>query len=93
MMKQPAVYMLANRRGGDIYIGVTSNLATRVTQHKEGQVHGFSKAKGTHILVWYCYFDEMTDAIREEKRLKNWHRGWKVRLIEKENPNWDDLDI
>ncbi|MDO5563467.1 MAG: GIY-YIG nuclease family protein [Synergistaceae bacterium] len=91
MEKQPAVYILANKRNGAIYIGVTSDLSVRITQHKENQVDGFSKQNGTHLLVWYGYYDTMAQAIAEEKRLKEWNRAWKIQLIEKTNPYWNDL--
>lgn len=86
MEKHPAVYMLSNKRNGYIYIGVTSNLAVRITQHKEDQVSGFSKEHETHILVWYQYCETMETAIYNEKRMKEWSRAWKIRLIEKTNP-------
>ena len=91
MEKHPAVYMLADKRNGFIYIGVTSNLLTRITQHKEDQADGFSKDHKTHNLVWYKYYDAMADAISDEKRMKDWKRMWKIRLIEKSNPYWNDL--
>jgi len=90
---QPAVYFLANKRNGTIYIGVTSNLPQRITQHKMGQTDGFSKKYQTYRLVWYQYFETIADAISAEKKLKNWNREWKIRLIEKDNPYWNDLEI
>lgn len=83
---QPCVYILATDRNGTLYIGVTSNLAQRITQHKNGEIDGFTKKYSVHRLVWYEYFDTMLTAIEEEKRLKEWNRQWKLRLIEKNNP-------
>ena len=88
---QPCVYILATDRNGTLYIGVTSNLAQRITQHKNGEIDGFTKKYSVHRLVWYEYFDTMLTAIEEEKRLKEWNRQWKLRLIEKNNPYWKDL--
>ena len=91
MEKHPAVYMLADKRNGFIYIGVTSNLPARITQHKEDQADGFSSKYKTHSLVWYKYYDTMPEAICDEKRMKEWNRQWKIRLIETNNPYWNDL--
>ena len=84
---------MANKRNGTIYIGVTSNLPQRITQHKMGQTDGFSKKYQTYRLVWYQYFETIADAISAEKKLKTWNREWKIRLIEKDNPYWNDLEI
>lgn len=86
-----AVYMLANRRHGAIYIGVTSRLIQRVLQHREGRTPGFTKSYGLKRLVWYEPHELMTTAIQREKSLKKYKREWKINLIERENPNWDDL--
>ena len=86
-----AVYMMASRRHGTLYIGVTSNLSRRVWEHQEGLVPGFTKTHGCKRLVWYRAFELMTNAIRTEKTMKRWIRDWKVNLIERENPHWDDL--
>ena len=91
MDKQPVVYILSNKRNGTIYVGVTSDLAKRITQHKEGQAEGFSSKYHLHTLVWYEYCETMTQAIEREKQLKDWNRAWKIRLIEKVNPYWNDL--
>ena len=91
MSKQPAVYILASRRNGTLYIGVTSNLVKRVWQHKNDLVEGFTKKYSVHTLVYYELYTDMTEAIAREKRLKKWNRAWKIRLIEKENPHWRDL--
>ncbi len=86
-----AVYIMASGRHGTIYIGVTSDLTRRIYEHREGLIAGFSKDYGCKQLVWYEAFDLMTDAIQREKTLKHWVRAWKVNLIERENPYWDDL--
>ena len=91
MEKQPAVYILASRPHGSLYIGVTSNLVKRVWEHKNNAVEGFTKRYNIHHLVWYELHDSMESAIIREKRLKNWKREWKIRLIEDMNPNWNDL--
>lgn len=85
------VYILASKPGGTLYIGVTNNLLRGVWQHKEGFVEGFAKEHNTHRLVYFETFMRALDAIQREKRLKKWNRVWKIRLIEKENPEWDDL--
>ena len=90
---KPCVYILASGRRGYIYIGVTSNLAQRIYQHKQGLVDGFSKQRNTKLLVWYELFGAMEFAIAREKQLKNWHRDWKINLIESQNPDWEDLAI
>ena len=90
-MKQPSVYILASRRNGTLYVGVTSDLAQRVWQHKNDVVEGFSKAYGVHLLVYYELHEDMESAIIREKRLKKWNREWKLRLIEEKNPDWHDL--
>ncbi len=90
-MKQPAVYILASKRNGTLYIGVTSDLVQRVWQHKNDVVRGFTQKYGVHQLVWYELHEDMENAIIREKRLKNWKRAWKIRLIEKMNPKWSDL--
>ena len=89
--KQPAVYILANRRNGALYTGVTSNLPARVWQHRNDVTEGFAKKYGVHTLVYFELHDEMASAISREKQIKNWQRKWKVKLIEKQNPTWRDL--
>ncbi|MFI5166826.1 MAG: GIY-YIG nuclease family protein [Thermoanaerobaculales bacterium] len=91
MLKQPAVYILASRRNGTLYIGVTSNLRARIWQHKQDVVDGFTKKYGVHTLVYYEVHRDMTQAIVREKRLKKWNRAWKLKLIEDHNPEWKDL--
>ena len=90
-MKQPCVYMMASKRNGTLYIGVTSNLLQRVWYHKQGLVEGFTKRYGVHTLVWYEPHETMVAAIGREKALKEWKRSWKLELIEKHNPDWQDL--
>lgn len=90
-MKQPAVYILANKRNGTLYTGVTSNLPKRIWEHKHDVVEGFTKEYHVHTLVYYELHDDMSEAIIREKRIKKWNRRWKLRLIERHNPNWMDL--
>jgi len=89
--KEPCVYMLASKPNGTLYIGVTSNLAKRVWEHRNHVVEGFTKKYGVTMLVWYEQHDTMESAIGREKAMKSWQRAWKIRLIEKENPQWLDL--
>ncbi|MFP4128802.1 MAG: GIY-YIG nuclease family protein [Desulfonatronovibrio sp.] len=91
MSKQPAVYILASKRNGTLYTGVTSDLIKRVWQHKNNLVEGFTKLYGVHQLVWYELHDNMQSAIEREKRIKEWKRKWKLELIESMNPDWIDL--
>ena len=91
MAKQPAVYILASKRNGTLYIGVTSDLVKRVWQHRNDVVEGFTEKYGVHRLVFYELYTDMDEAIGREKRLKKWNRAWKIELIEKENPQWRDL--
>ena len=90
-MKQPCVYILASGRNGTLYVGVTSDLARRIEQHKRDAVEGFTKRYGVHRLVWATYCDTMLDAIAREKQIKKWRRVWKLELIESVNPQWRDL--
>ena len=90
-MKNPCVYILASKRNGTLYTGVTSNLVQRLEQHTSGMVDGFSKRYGVHFLVWYEEHDTMLDAIAREKQIKKWNRSWKLRLIEEVNPEWRNM--
>ncbi|MCK4499619.1 GIY-YIG nuclease family protein [Candidatus Babeliales bacterium] len=91
-MKTGYVYIMANRKKGTLYIGVTSNLVKRVFQHKNGKMDSFSKQYETKCLVYYeVYENNMYQAIRREKMLKKWLRSWKIDLISKKNPDWKDL--
>jgi putative endonuclease len=85
------VYILASKRNGTLYIGVTSDLIKRIYEHKNDFVDGFTKKYGVHSLVYFKQCDDIESAISEEKRLKRWNRKWKLELIEKENPRWKDL--
>ncbi len=91
MNKQPAVYILASKRNGTLYVGVTSDLVKRIWEHRNDLVEGFTKRYSVHQLVWYELHESMNSAIQREKRLKGWKRKWKVQLIESKNPNWEDL--
>lgn len=90
-MKQPAVYILASRRNGTLYVGVTSDLTGRVYEHKSDSVDGFSKRYGVHLLVWYELHQDMFSAISRENTIKKWKRRWKLELIERSNRDWNDL--
>lgn len=85
------VYLLASRPYGTLYVGVTGNLAGRIAEHRAGAREGFTKKYGVHRLVWFEEFGDIQDAILREKRIKKWNRAWKMELIEKANPVWDDL--
>jgi putative endonuclease len=88
---QPTVYILASKRNGTLYTGVTSNLLARIQQHREGQVRGFTRKHGIELLVWFEQHPTMESAITREKRIKKWNRAWKMELIETGNPDWRDL--
>jgi putative endonuclease len=90
-MKIPVVYIMASRRRGTLYIGVTSNPILRVWQHREGRIDGFTKRYGIKMLVWYESHPTMMSAIVREKAMKRWARAWKIRLVEETNPDWKDL--
>jgi putative endonuclease len=91
MEKNPAIYILASRRNGTLYIGVTSDLIARISEHKQDLIDGFTKRYGVHTLVHFETFDDMDAAIRREKQLKKWPRARKLALIEASNPEWRDL--
>ena len=90
-MKRGYVYILSNYTRTTFYIGVTSNLGKRIQEHKDGDGSKFVQKYNLHYLVYYEEFDQVTDAIRREKELKNWHRDWKIRLIKTVNPEMKDL--
>ena len=90
-MKQPAVYILASKRNGTLYIGVTSDFVQRVWQHRNDLAEGFTKNYGVHTLVYFELHDDMEIAILREKQLKKWNREWKLRLIEEKHPSWTVL--
>jgi putative endonuclease len=86
-----AVYIMASRTRGTLYIGVTSDLIRRAHEHREGLIPGFTKTYGCKRLVWYAPYEIMTEAIQREKSLKRYPRDWKLNLIERDNPDWIDL--
>jgi predicted GIY-YIG superfamily endonuclease len=90
-MKQPAVYIMTNRRNGTLYTGVTSDLPRRVYDHRTGAVPGFTSRYKLKMLVWYELYDDMTNAIMREKQIKAGSRKKKLALIEAQNPQWRDL--
>jgi putative endonuclease len=92
MMKdQPAVYIMASARNGTLYVGVTSDLRQRIWQHRNDVLEGFTRKYGVHLVVYYELHHEMRFAIVREKQIKKWSRAWKVALIERDNPFWNDL--
>jgi putative endonuclease len=91
MYKQYYLYILASKRNGTLYIGVTSNLAKRVYEHKTDTIEGFTKDYSVHNLVCFEVYTNIEDAIKREKNMKKWKRYWKVKLINTKNPNWKDL--
>jgi putative endonuclease len=90
-MPQGHVYILASKRNGTLYIGVITDLSARVFAHRNGTGSAFTKKYNVKLLVWYETYDMVTDAIQRETTLKRWLRKWKLELIEKFKPNWDDL--
>lgn len=88
---QPTVYLLASRRNGTLYLGVTSNLLRRIAQHRAGTFDGFAAEYGVKRLVWFEQHGAIGEAILREKRIKKWRRAWKMELIEAANPLWRDL--
>ncbi|OIR15795.1 GIY-YIG nuclease superfamily protein [mine drainage metagenome] len=91
MSKQPCVYLLASKRNGTLYVGVTSDLVKRVWEHRNHVVAGFTKQHEVDQLVWYEVHETMESAIQREKAIKEWQRAWKLKLIEGFNPDWKDL--
>ena len=85
------VYIMASQPNGTLYIGMTNDLVRRVYEHREGLVEGFTKRYGVKTLVYFEAHDRAELAIQREKTLKHWVRDWKIALIERDNPNWDDL--
>jgi putative endonuclease len=85
------VYLLASRINGTLYVGVTGDLLNRTIQHREHMVEGFTKKHDVTRLVWYEAYGDISAAILREKQIKKWNRAWKIQLIEKDNPRWDDL--
>ena len=91
MEKRGFVYIVASKRNGTLYVGSTSNLPQRIWQHRNYVADGFTKKEKCHILVWYEVYDSLDEARLRERRMKEWKRGWKLREIEGENPDWTDL--
>lgn len=91
MTFQPCVYILASKRNGTLYTGVTSDIAMRVWMHRQGRGSQFAAKYNVHCLVWYEFHETMDTAIAREKRIKEWRRGWKLELIETNNSQWRDL--
>ena len=85
------VYIMTNRPNGTLYLGVTNDIARRAWEHREGLVEGFTRRHGLTRLVFAEHHDDIASAIQRERTLKHWPRAWKVRLIHKQNPHWDDL--
>ena len=85
------VYMLASKRNGTMYVGVTNDLGRRAGEHKEKVVPGFTRRHSVDILVWYEVHDDISAAIVREKQIKGWNRAWKIKLIEESNSGWNDL--
>lgn len=90
-MKSYYVYIVASKRNGTLYIGVTSDLVKRIYDHKEGLIDGFTKKYNINILVYYEEFGDINEAIKREKNIKAWKREWKLKTIEEFNPQWVDL--
>ena len=91
--RQPCAYILASGFNGTLYVGVTSNLIGRILQHRDGTYEGFTKRHSIIRLVWFEMADTMESAIASEKRIKKWRRDWKMNLIERDNPKWEDLAV
>jgi len=90
-MKMYHVYILASKRNGTLYIGVTNDIIRRVYEHKNDLINGFTKKYKVHMLVYYEHANDIYSAIQREKSLKKWERKWKIELIETMNPDWHDL--
>ncbi|HVV42684.1 MAG TPA: GIY-YIG nuclease family protein [Nitrobacter sp.] len=85
------VHLLASKKHGTLYVGVTNNIVRRAYQHRTKVTDGFTSRYGVTKLVWFEIYDDAPNAIAREKQIKNWHRDWKIRLIEEQNPDWTDL--
>ncbi|MDP2277339.1 MAG: GIY-YIG nuclease family protein [Nitrospirota bacterium] len=90
-MKRFYVYILCNKRNGTLYTGITSDLIKRIYEHKNNLVDGFTEKYNVHRLIWYEIHESAESAINREKQIKKWKRAWKLELIERHNPQWDDL--
>lgn len=95
MSRRPfiCVYIMTNRRYGTLYVGVTANLIARIGQHRDGEVPGFTAKYGLKRLVWFEQHESIVGAIQREKSLKKYKRDWRINLIERDNPHWDDLFV
>ncbi len=93
IMKTYCVYIMASKKNGTIYVGSTSDLPGRVTQHKLGLIDGFTKKYGVNTLVYYEAAEDAYAVVTRERQLKKWNRDWKIQLIEKENPGWLEIDV
>jgi putative endonuclease len=89
-IKKYFVYILANKKNGTIYVGITNSLLKRIYQHKNDLIDGFTKKYSVHDLVYYEEYDDVRNAITREKQIKKWNRKWKLELFEKDNPMWRD---
>ncbi len=92
-MKNYYIYIMASQKNGTLYVGVTGNLPQRIEAHKSHAVEGFTDKYNVTMLVYYELFNDIRDALAAEKRIKKWRREWKINMIEKVNPNWDDLSL
>jgi len=92
-MHRLVVYILASDRHGTLYVGVTNDIQRRLQQHREGMNAGFTKKYRVHRLIYFEIHESPSDPIRREKHIKKWRRDWKANLIERDNPNWDDLAL
>jgi putative endonuclease len=90
-MKNYYVYILASKRNGTLYVGITRDLVKRIWEHKQDMLEGFTKKYKVHNLVYFEATTDVNSAITREKQLKKWNRAWKLKLIEEQNPNWEDL--
>ncbi len=90
-MRPGFVYMMANRKNGAIYLGVTSNLIKRAYEHRESLIAGFTNRYGCRLLVWFEAFDDLQEARQREVQMKEWKRAWKIKRIEEDNLEWNDL--
>ncbi|MBI1262994.1 MAG: GIY-YIG nuclease family protein [Rhizobiales bacterium] len=91
MSKSYYLYILANKRHGTLYVGVTNDLVRRIHEHKNGLIDGFTKRYGVKMLVWYGETPDIEAAVQREKTMKRWPRAWKINVIEEMNPEWRDL--
>lgn len=92
-MKTYFVYILASKKNGTLYVGMTSNLVQRIYQHKQKMVKGFSADHNVTKLVWFDSTNDVNEAVNKEQQMKKWKREWKLNLIEEDNPDWEDLSL